>query len=66
MSCVCVNAKSLQSCPTLCDSMDCSWPGSLSIILLFHEVMLLAFLNLVCICVCVYMCVCVVVVLFSC
>ena len=21
-------AKSLQSCPTLCDSMDCSLPGS--------------------------------------
>ena len=23
-----VNAKSLQSCPTLCESMDCSPPGS--------------------------------------
>jgi len=26
--CVCVCAKSLQSCPTLCDTMDCSPPGS--------------------------------------
>ena len=25
---VCVCAKSLQSCPTLCDPMDCSLPGS--------------------------------------
>ena len=25
---MCVCAKSLQSCPTLCDSMDCSPPGS--------------------------------------
>ena len=25
---VCVHAKSLQSCPTLCDPMDCSLPGS--------------------------------------
>ena len=25
---VCVRAKSLQLCPTLCDSMDCSPPGS--------------------------------------
>ena len=25
---VCVHAKSLQSCPTLCDPMDCSPPGS--------------------------------------
>ena len=24
----CVHAQSLQSCPTLCDSMDCSPPGS--------------------------------------
>ena len=24
----CVHAKSLQSCPTLCDPMDCSPPGS--------------------------------------
>ena len=24
----CVCAKSLQLCPTLCDPMDCSWPGS--------------------------------------
>ena len=24
------SAKSLQSCPTLCDPMDCSLPGSLS------------------------------------
>ena len=24
----CLPAKSLQSCPTLCDSMDCSLPGS--------------------------------------
>ena len=24
----CVCAKSLQSCPTLCDPMDCSPPGS--------------------------------------
>ena len=23
-----VHAKSLQSCPTLCDPMDCSLPGS--------------------------------------
>ena len=27
-ACVCVCAKSLQSCPTLCDPMDCSLPGS--------------------------------------
>ena len=26
----CLPAKSLQSCPTLCDPMDCSRPGSLS------------------------------------
>ena len=26
--CVCVLAKSLQSCPTLCDPMDCSLSGS--------------------------------------
>ena len=26
--CTCVHAKSLQSCPTLCDPMDCSPPGS--------------------------------------
>ena len=26
--CVCVHAKSLQSCPTLCNPMDCSPPGS--------------------------------------
>ena len=25
---VCVHAKLLQSCPTLCDPMDCSSPGS--------------------------------------
>ena len=25
---VCVRAQSLQSCPTLCNSMDCSLPGS--------------------------------------
>ena len=25
---VCVHAKSLQLCPTLCDPMDCSPPGS--------------------------------------
>ena len=25
---MCVHAKSLQSCPTLCDPMDCSPPGS--------------------------------------
>ena len=25
---VCVHAKLLQSCPTLCDPMDCSLPGS--------------------------------------
>ena len=24
----CMHAKSLQSCPTLCDPMDCSLPGS--------------------------------------
>ena len=24
----CMHAKSLQSCPTLCDPMDCSPPGS--------------------------------------
>ena len=24
----CMHAKSLQSCPTLCDPMDCSWPDS--------------------------------------
>ena len=26
--CACMRAKSLQSCPTLCDPMDCSPPGS--------------------------------------
>ena len=26
--CACVHAKSLQLCPTLCDSTDCSSPGS--------------------------------------
>ena len=26
--CACVHAKSLQLCPTLCDPMDCSPPGS--------------------------------------
>ena len=26
--CVCVCAKSLQPCPTLCNCMDCSPPGS--------------------------------------
>ena len=26
---MCVCARSLQSCPTLCDPMDCSLPGSL-------------------------------------
>ena len=26
--CACVHAKLLQLCPTLCDSMDCSLPGS--------------------------------------
>ena len=26
--CMCMHAKSLQSCPTLCDPMDCSPPGS--------------------------------------
>ena len=26
--CVCMRAKSLQLCPTLCDPMDCSPPGS--------------------------------------
>ena len=26
--CVCTHAKSLQSCPTLCDPMDCSLPSS--------------------------------------
>ena len=25
---VCVHAKSLQLCPTLCDPKDCSQPGS--------------------------------------
>ena len=25
---MCMRAKSLQSCPTLCDPMDCSPPGS--------------------------------------
>ena len=25
---VCMHAKSLQSCPTLCDPVDCSLPGS--------------------------------------
>ena len=24
---MCIHAKSLQSCPTLCDPMDCSLPG---------------------------------------
>ena len=27
-SCLCMRAKSLQSCPTLCNPMDCSPPGS--------------------------------------
>ena len=27
-SSVCVHAKSPQLCPTLCDPLDCSWPGS--------------------------------------
>ena len=26
--CVCARAKSLQLCPTLCDPVDCSPPGS--------------------------------------
>ena len=26
-SSLCMCAKSLQSCPTLCDALDCSWPG---------------------------------------
>ena len=26
--CACVHAKSLQSCPTLCDTVDCTLPGS--------------------------------------
>ena len=26
--CVCMHAKSLQLCPTLCDPMDCSTPRS--------------------------------------
>ena len=26
--CVCMHAQSLQSCPTLCNSMDCGSPGS--------------------------------------
>ena len=25
---ICVSVKLLQSCPTLCDPMDCSFPGS--------------------------------------
>ena len=25
--CACVHAQSLESCPTLCDPMDCSVPG---------------------------------------
>ena len=25
---ICVSIKLLQSCPTLCDPMDCSFPGS--------------------------------------
>ena len=28
MKCTCMHAQSLQSCPTLCDSVDCSLPGS--------------------------------------
>ena len=28
LSLACIRAKSLQSCPTLCDPMDCSLPGS--------------------------------------
>ena len=28
LPCVCVRAKSLPLCSTLCDSMDCSPPGS--------------------------------------
>ena len=31
MSIACVHAKSLQLCLTLCDSMDCSLPGSSSV-----------------------------------
>ena len=27
-SCTCMHAKSCQSCPTLCNHMDCSLPGS--------------------------------------
>ena len=27
-TCACVRAKSLQSCPTLCDPIDCSPPGA--------------------------------------
>ena len=26
--CLCIHAKSLQLCPTLCDPMDCGPPGS--------------------------------------
>ena len=28
LSCLCMRAKSVQSCPTLCSPMDCSPPGS--------------------------------------
>ena len=28
LKCMCVHAKSLQSCPTFCDPMDCNPPGS--------------------------------------
>ena len=30
--CACVRAKLLQSCPTLCDPIDCSLPGSASLL----------------------------------
>ena len=28
LTCMCMHAKSLPSCPTLCDPMDCTLPGS--------------------------------------
>ena len=52
-----------QSCPTLCDPMDCSLPGS-SVHWIFQATVLEwvanAFSNIyVYVCVCVYLCVCV-------
>ena len=57
------DAKSLQSCPTLCDPMEGSPPGS-SVFGIFQARVLewgaIAFSSVcLCVCVCVYVCVCV-------